>query len=175
MRGPFDFFSFEKARLPGWGGVLSNCHVEMDSDKSRRGTGFNLFPWPLYSKSAHRGLGRSLLIVIHWLRQRTSSASKTCDKSDIAPKHNFSTIQPLKPILAKTLELCHDSDQIKHHRVHEPIHRPHQEGSSSQLIETIIEMFKCTLESSEDLLVSGFGKFQVKEKNARRGRKPANG
>ncbi len=39
--------------------------------------------------------------------------------------------------------------------------------------ETILEIMKKTLESGEDVLVSGFGKFCVKEKRERRGRNPA--
>ena len=46
---------------------------------------------------------------------------------------------------------------------------------SSKLVETILEIIKSTLESGEDVLVSGFGKFFVKEKNERRGRNPATG
>jgi integration host factor subunit alpha len=34
---------------------------------------------------------------------------------------------------------------------------------------------KSTLASGEDLMVSGFGKFQVKDKAPRRGRNPATG
>lgn len=43
------------------------------------------------------------------------------------------------------------------------------------IIETIIEIMKGTLEKGEDILISGFGKFCVKEKNSRRGRNPATG
>ena len=43
------------------------------------------------------------------------------------------------------------------------------------LLETTLETIKATLESGEDVLISGFGKFCVKEKNERRGRNPANG
>ena len=43
------------------------------------------------------------------------------------------------------------------------------------LVETVLEIMKTTLENSEDVLISGFGKFCVKDKNARRGRNPATG
>ena len=43
---------------------------------------------------------------------------------------------------------------------------------SAHIIETLFEIMKQTLEQGEDLLVSGFGKFVVKEKSARRGRNP---
>ena len=46
---------------------------------------------------------------------------------------------------------------------------------SSEMIETLLEIIKRTLESGEDVLASGFGKFCVKEKNERRGRNPATG
>ena len=38
-----------------------------------------------------------------------------------------------------------------------------------------IETIKWTLESGEDVLISGFGKFCVKDKNERKGRNPATG
>ena len=43
------------------------------------------------------------------------------------------------------------------------------------MVETLLEIIKKTLESGEDVLVSGFGKFCVKEKAERRGRNPATG
>ena len=39
---------------------------------------------------------------------------------------------------------------------------------STYLIEYLLERMKSTLESGEDVLVSGFGKFCVKDKNERR-------
>ncbi|MBW2367953.1 MAG: integration host factor subunit alpha [Deltaproteobacteria bacterium] len=46
---------------------------------------------------------------------------------------------------------------------------------SVDVIETLIETIKQSLESGEDVLISGFGKFCVKDKNERRGRNPATG
>ena len=46
---------------------------------------------------------------------------------------------------------------------------------SSQVVESLFEAIKKTLESGEDVLISGFGKFCVKEKNERGGRNPATG
>lgn len=40
------------------------------------------------------------------------------------------------------------------------------------VVENLFDIMKSTLEKGEDLLVSGFGKFVVKEKAARRGRNP---
>ena len=46
---------------------------------------------------------------------------------------------------------------------------------SVQAVESIIEIIKKTLENGEDVLITGFGKFCVKEKRDRRGRNPATG
>ncbi len=46
---------------------------------------------------------------------------------------------------------------------------------STETVETILEKIKATLESGEDVLISGFGKFCVKDKRERRGRNPATG
>jgi integration host factor subunit alpha len=46
---------------------------------------------------------------------------------------------------------------------------------STELVEQLIETIKTTLASGEDVLVSGFGKFSVNEKNERKGRNPATG
>ena len=41
--------------------------------------------------------------------------------------------------------------------------------------EILLELIKSALESGEDVLISGFGKFQIKDKAPRRGRNPATG
>ncbi len=46
---------------------------------------------------------------------------------------------------------------------------------AAEAVEILLEIIKRTLESGEDVLISGFGKFCVKEKRARRGRNPATG
>ena len=48
-------------------------------------------------------------------------------------------------------------------------------GKSAELVENMIELIKGSLESGEDVLVSGFGKFCVQSKRARRGRNPTTG
>ncbi len=48
-----------------------------------------------------------------------------------------------------------------------------QQGT--EIIETLIEIIKATLEAGEDVLISGFGKFCVREKSERKGRNPATG
>ena len=52
---------------------------------------------------------------------------------------------------------------------------PFPKNTSSDVVEKIIEIIKTTLESGEDVLISGFGKFCVKQKRERRGRNPATG
>ena len=46
---------------------------------------------------------------------------------------------------------------------------------ASDVVETLLELMKGSLESGDDVLISGFGKFCVKEKRGRRGRNPATG
>jgi integration host factor subunit alpha len=46
---------------------------------------------------------------------------------------------------------------------------------STELLELLLELMKNKLEKGEDVLISGFGKFCVKEKKERRGRNPATG
>lgn len=46
---------------------------------------------------------------------------------------------------------------------------------SVEIIESLLEIIKSTLGKSEDVLISGFGKFCVKDKKQRRGRNPATG
>ena len=47
--------------------------------------------------------------------------------------------------------------------------------ASTEIVETLLEIIKSNLESGEDVLVSGFGKFCIKEKSPRRGRNPSTG
>jgi len=46
---------------------------------------------------------------------------------------------------------------------------------SAQVIDTLFELIKQSLQNGEDGLISGFGKFSVKEKQARIGRNPLTG
>jgi integration host factor subunit alpha len=46
---------------------------------------------------------------------------------------------------------------------------------STETVETILEIIKSTLAYGQDVLISGFGKFCVKEKRERKGRNPATG
>ena len=44
---------------------------------------------------------------------------------------------------------------------------------ATETVETLLEIIKSKLESGEDVLISGFGKFCVKQKAERKGRNPA--
>ena len=57
--------------------------------------------------------------------------------------------------------------------IHERL--PFPKNKSIEVIEELIEIIKKTLENGEDVLISGFGKFCVKDKRERRGRNPATG
>lgn len=46
---------------------------------------------------------------------------------------------------------------------------------SADLVETLLDVIKSTLENGEDILISGFGKFCIKNKKERKGRNPATG
>ncbi|UCF93711.1 MAG: integration host factor subunit alpha [Desulfobacterales bacterium] len=48
-------------------------------------------------------------------------------------------------------------------------------NTSAELLEIVLELVKSALERDEDVLISGFGKFCVKNKKSRRGRNPATG
>lgn len=45
--------------------------------------------------------------------------------------------------------------------------------ASYEIMEEFLEIIKGTLEKGEDVMISGFGKFCVNEKKARKGRNPA--
>ena len=44
-----------------------------------------------------------------------------------------------------------------------------------EIVEALLELMKSSLESGEDVLISGFGKFCVRNKRKRKGRNPATG
>ena len=63
----------------------------------------------------------------------------------------------------------------------ELIERVHDRNSNltkkeaTALVESIFDTIKDSLEAGENIKVSGFGNFQVKDKSARRGRNPQTG
>jgi integration host factor subunit alpha len=46
---------------------------------------------------------------------------------------------------------------------------------SSRYLESVLSLIKRSLAGGDDVLISGFGKFTVQQKAARRGRNPATG
>jgi integration host factor subunit alpha len=48
-------------------------------------------------------------------------------------------------------------------------------ATATQTVEQLMEIIKSTLASGEDMMISGFGKFCVVQKNKRKGRNPATG
>ena len=48
-------------------------------------------------------------------------------------------------------------------------------SQAKDTIEHLLEIMKETMASGEDIMISGFGKFQVNEKAPRKGRNPATG
>ena len=48
-------------------------------------------------------------------------------------------------------------------------------GEASEIIEKVLEVIKQSLISGEDVMISGFGKWKVNSKHARRGRNPQTG
>jgi integration host factor subunit alpha len=49
------------------------------------------------------------------------------------------------------------------------------EAQSVELLDCVMGHIKNSLENGDDVLISGFGKFCVKEKDSRKGRNPATG
>ena len=52
---------------------------------------------------------------------------------------------------------------------------PQKPSQAKDTIEMLLEIIKTTLASGEDIMISGFGKFQVIDKAPRKGRNPATG
>ena len=48
-------------------------------------------------------------------------------------------------------------------------------SQAKNTVDTLLEIMKSTLASGENVMISGFGKFQVNEKAPRKGRNPATG
>ena len=48
-------------------------------------------------------------------------------------------------------------------------------NKSFEIVEILLELIKSALESGNDVMISGFGNFRVKNKKKRRGRNPATG
>ena len=48
-------------------------------------------------------------------------------------------------------------------------------NESTRMLESLLEVIKSTLEQGENLLISGFGRFEVQDKAPRKGRNPDTG
>ena len=48
-------------------------------------------------------------------------------------------------------------------------------GEAQEIVEKLLEIIKTKLVAGEDVMISGFGKWYVKAKRARRGRNPQTG
>ena len=48
-------------------------------------------------------------------------------------------------------------------------------GEASEIIEKLLEIMKNHLASGDDVMISGFGRWNVKSKHSRRGRNPQTG
>ncbi|MFH2060347.1 MAG: integration host factor subunit alpha [Pseudomonadota bacterium] len=48
-------------------------------------------------------------------------------------------------------------------------------SQAKETVETLLEIIKTTLASGEEVMITGFGKFQINDKTARKGRNPATG
>ena len=48
-------------------------------------------------------------------------------------------------------------------------------GGAEAIINALLDIIKDTLESGEDVMISGFGKFELKDKSSRPGRDPKSG
>ena len=66
--------------------------------------------------------------------------------------------------LTKAIQIETIADQIGYPKNH-----------SSEIVEILLETIKNSLELGHDVLISGFGKFCVREKKERKGRNPATG
>lgn len=48
-------------------------------------------------------------------------------------------------------------------------------GEAAEIMEKLLEIMKAALVSGEEVMISGFGKWSVKDKRERRGRNPQTG
>jgi integration host factor subunit alpha len=78
------------------------------------------------------------------------------------------------PIHNHVEALRHDPDQRSYYTF--DLRPPRlSKAASAKAVETTFEIIKKTFENSEDVLISGFGKFCVKEKGKRTGGNPVTG
>ncbi len=91
-------------------------------------------------------------------------------------------------LLTNSLCICQDSSGYHAHFEEQPMtltkaqivealfaRNIFTKATSAQIIDTIFELIKRSLQNGEDVLISGFGKFSVKKKLQRTGRNPDTG
>ena len=82
--------------------------------------------------------------------------NKGLKASFLTQKQVPSTMNLTKAHIAKTIHNRHGFINVR----------------SAQLVDSLLEIIKGSLENGEDVLITGFGKFCVKENRKRRGRNP---
>jgi integration host factor subunit alpha len=89
----------------------------------------------------------------------------------------FANLDSVPPVISTTTRTENDpmalTKQAIAEQIREDLDLP--KNQSIEITESLLELIKSSLEAGEDVLVSGFGKFCVKEKAERKGRNPATG
>jgi integration host factor subunit alpha len=95
----------------------------------------------------------------------------------LTPNEIFANVDLISPAISTTIRTERDPLALTKKdivdQVQEQLGFP--TNQSVDITEALLELIKSSLEAGEDVLVSGFGKFCVKEKAERKGRNPATG
>jgi integration host factor subunit alpha len=89
----------------------------------------------------------------------------------------FANLNPVPPVIATIIKMEHDPMALTKKDIVDQIQEQlgFPKNQSIDIAEALLELVKSSLEAGEDVLVSGFGKFCVKDKAERKGRNPATG
>jgi integration host factor subunit alpha len=89
----------------------------------------------------------------------------------------FANLNPVPPVIFTIIKMEHDPMALTKKDIVDQIQEQlgFPKNQSVDITESLLELIKGSLEAGEDVLVSGFGKFCVKEKAKRKGRNPATG
>jgi integration host factor subunit alpha len=98
------------------------------------------------------------------MQQVTTKAMMNRWMNPFLSKISSNAVRIYDHLLGYGLEIESISDQSGYPKNH-----------SSVIVEILLEIIKKALESGDDVLISGFGKFCVKDKKERKGRNPATG
>ena len=89
----------------------------------------------------------------------------------------FANLDSVPPAIFTNIRTEHNpmalTKQAIAERIREELDLP--KNQSVDITESLLELIKSSLEAGDDVLISGFGKFCVKEKAKRKGRNPATG